>query len=39
MGRLGEPEDIASVIAFLVSDQATWITGQAISVNGGFGRS
>lgn len=39
MGRLGEPEDIASMVAFLVSDQATWITGQAISVNGGFGRS
>ena len=39
MGRLGEPEDIASMITFLASDQATWITGQAISVNGGFGRS
>lgn len=39
LGRLGEPEDIASMITFLASDQASWITGQAISVNGGFGRS
>ena len=39
MGRLGEPEDIASMITYLASDQSTWLTGQAISVNGGFGRS
>lgn len=35
-GRLGEPTDIANVVAFLVSDQARWITGQTIRVNGGF---
>ena len=34
--RLGEPEDIASMIVFLLSDRASWITGQAISVNGGY---
>lgn len=34
--RLGEPEDIASVIEFLVSKQSGWITGQTIRVNGGF---
>ena len=34
--RLGEPEDIASTIAFLASGQASWITGQVVSVNGGF---
>ena len=34
--RLGEPEDIAAAVAFLVSDQASWITGQILSVNGGF---
>ncbi len=34
--RLGEPEDIASAIAFLVSRQASWVTGQVLSVNGGF---
>lgn len=39
LGRLGQPEDIASMITFLVSDQADWVTGQAISVSGGFGRS
>jgi 2-hydroxycyclohexanecarboxyl-CoA dehydrogenase len=39
LGRLGRPEDIAPMIAFLASSQASWITGQAISVNGGFGRS
>ena len=35
-GRLGEPEDIADVIEFLVSDKSKWITGQTIRVNGGF---
>lgn len=35
-GRLGEPDDIASAITFLVSDRASWITGQVVSVNGGF---
>ena len=34
--RLGEPEDHASMIAFLVSDRASWLTGQVISVNGGY---
>jgi NAD(P)-dependent dehydrogenase (short-subunit alcohol dehydrogenase family) len=36
LGRLGEPADIANAIAFLVSDEASWITGQAIAVDGGF---
>lgn len=35
-GRLGEPEDIANVIEFLVSDEAQWVTGQTLRVNGGF---
>lgn len=35
-GRLGEPGDIAATIAFLASDHASWITGQVVSVNGGF---
>jgi NAD(P)-dependent dehydrogenase (short-subunit alcohol dehydrogenase family) len=34
--RLGEPEDIARMVTFLASDAASWVTGQAISVNGGF---
>ncbi|KAF9474284.1 NAD(P)-binding protein [Pholiota conissans] len=34
--RLGEPDDIAPVVAFLASQAAQWITGQNIRVNGGF---
>jgi len=34
--RLGTPEDIASTVAFLASDQATYITGTTIHVNGGM---
>ncbi len=37
--RLGEPEDIAPMIVFLCSQRSSWITGQAISISGGFGRS
>ena len=36
LGRMGEPEDIAHMALFLLSDQASWITGQAIAVDGGF---
>lgn len=35
-GRLGEPEDIASVVLFLASQEAGWITGQVLRANGGF---
>ena len=35
-GRLGEPADIGKVIAFLVSDDAAWITGQDIQASGGY---
>jgi 3-oxoacyl-[acyl-carrier protein] reductase len=35
-GRVGEPEDIAKVVQFLASDEAEWITGQTLRVNGGF---
>lgn len=35
-GRLGEPEDIAKAVAFLCSPDASYITGQTISVNGGL---
>ena len=34
--RLGRPEDAANMIVFLSSKAAEWITGQAISVNGGY---
>jgi 3-oxoacyl-[acyl-carrier protein] reductase len=36
LGRLGRPDDIADVVAFLASDDARWITGQIIGVNGGI---
>jgi 3-oxoacyl-[acyl-carrier protein] reductase len=36
LGRLGQPEDIAVVVAFLCSDKARWITGQNIRVTGGI---
>ncbi|HTS20160.1 MAG TPA: SDR family oxidoreductase [Verrucomicrobiae bacterium] len=37
LGRLGNPSDIANVIAFLAGKDAGWITGQNIRVNGGIG--
>lgn len=36
--RLGEPEDIASIAAFLLSKDSSWITGQVIAVDGGRSR-
>ena len=35
-GRIGEPEDIASVVAFLCMPGAAYVTGQCIAVDGGF---
>jgi 3-oxoacyl-[acyl-carrier protein] reductase len=36
LGRLGEPEDAARLVAFLASEEAAWITGQVIHSEGGF---
>lgn len=36
LGRLGEPDDIASAILFLASPAASWITGQTLAVDGGY---
>jgi NAD(P)-dependent dehydrogenase (short-subunit alcohol dehydrogenase family) len=36
MGRLGEPEEVAEAIAFLASDQASFITGAILPVDGGY---
>jgi 3-oxoacyl-[acyl-carrier protein] reductase len=35
MGRMGQPEDIANAYAWLASDQACFITGTVLSVDGG----
>ena len=37
LNRYGSPQDIASMAAYLLSDQAAWITGQIIGVDGGMG--
>ncbi|WP_390915439.1 SDR family oxidoreductase [Pseudosulfitobacter sp. SM2401] len=36
VSRLGKPEDVAGMIAFLLSEDASYITGQVIHVNGGL---
>ncbi|MEK7273713.1 MAG: SDR family oxidoreductase, partial [Candidatus Desantisbacteria bacterium] len=36
LGRLGSPQDVANVVAFLVSEAASYITGQVIVVDGGM---
>lgn len=36
LGRIGEPEDVASLAAFLCMPAASWITGQCIAADGGF---
>jgi NAD(P)-dependent dehydrogenase (short-subunit alcohol dehydrogenase family) len=36
LGRIGTPEDIAGVVAFLASEDARHITGVTVDVNGGF---
>ena len=35
LGRFGKPEEVASLVSFLTSDEATYITGEVISINGG----
>jgi NAD(P)-dependent dehydrogenase (short-subunit alcohol dehydrogenase family) len=36
LGRIGEPGDVGAVIAYLISDDARWITGQDIEASGGY---
>jgi NAD(P)-dependent dehydrogenase (short-subunit alcohol dehydrogenase family) len=35
-GRVGQPEEVASIITFLASDESSYVTGQAIYVDGGM---
>jgi NAD(P)-dependent dehydrogenase (short-subunit alcohol dehydrogenase family) len=35
ISRIGDPEDVSELVAFLLSDDASWITGQCIGVDGG----
>jgi len=36
LGRIGQPTDITPAVAFLASDEASWITGETIKVSGGL---
>jgi len=35
LGRIGTPKDIANLVSFLISDEASWITGASICIDGG----
>ena len=37
LGRLGEPEDVAGAVRFLCSDEAAFVTGEVLLVDGGLG--
>lgn len=36
VGRFGKPEEVAALVAFIASDDAAYITGQVIQINGGM---
>jgi NAD(P)-dependent dehydrogenase (short-subunit alcohol dehydrogenase family) len=39
VGRIGQPKDIASAVRFLISEEASWITGATLNIDGGVTRS
>ncbi len=36
LGRFGTPDDVAGVVCFLASDEAAWLTGQVLVLDGGI---
>jgi NAD(P)-dependent dehydrogenase (short-subunit alcohol dehydrogenase family) len=36
LGRIGKPEEVATVVAWLLSDESSWVTGQVIGIDGGL---
>jgi len=36
LGRMGQPDDVANAVKFLASDEASYITGHVLAVNGGM---
>ncbi|RAJ26916.1 SDR family NAD(P)-dependent oxidoreductase [Pedobacter cryoconitis] len=38
LGKVGQPEDISKLIAFLLSEESSWMTGQVIGIDGGLGK-
>jgi 3-oxoacyl-[acyl-carrier protein] reductase len=38
LGKIGQPEDISQLIAFLLSGESSWMTGQVIGIDGGLGK-
>jgi 3-oxoacyl-[acyl-carrier protein] reductase len=38
LGKVGQPEDISRAIAYLLSDDSSWVTGQVIGIDGGLGK-
>jgi NAD(P)-dependent dehydrogenase (short-subunit alcohol dehydrogenase family) len=39
LGRWGEADDVAAACLWLISDEASWVTGQSLAVDGGFSAS
>jgi len=38
LNKFGTPQDISNAIAFLLSDNSSWLTGQVIGIDGGLGK-